>query len=606
MKRLSGLLPVLLAVVCCWLASGASACSRDAAAPLVRVADLVPREVEPGDRVALVGDGFPPGREARVAFRGTLHRPGERPETSAEIVATGIVTGPEQVEFRFTDALQVAFCRAGDRGVHTTFEGDVEVAFAAAVPGVAPVAGILRHVTFDVRPSAAPSDLERDREGARLLAWVGLQTSAAISGLVVAAVEPGSRADSAGIVTGDRIVSFDGVRVATDGDLVPASGERVANVVLRHADGSTEVARSMAVDGFRRAPPADLLAAVVLALVALAIALLLGGPVQLTTGAYLQRLVSRARGGAIPALRAALRDVLPSAGPLALVDAVAYALIAALPFGQYLVASRLDVGLLFVLAAAILTSCALVSQRSPWEGARAAAQVAVQHVPAAIAVVVVVASTGSLRVQEIAATQGGLPWDWLAFRSPGALVAMVLLVACCRIEPGEPELGAGTLAAHLEGPPATTPRGPWLAAMRRIHRLLIAGLASTLFLGGWLLPGSTPAEQAGHSTLQLLGAAWLLAKVFSTTLAMAWLGRVAPAAAIAERTRGTGLRLLPISLVALLAAAAWTWWSPSRATQQLVSGGLLALTLLAAVMVARQLRYGLLSPAGDGRVNPFL
>src|SRR6185312_57314 len=47
--------------------------------PLVTVSGLSPTDVEPGDRIAIAGDGFPPGKEARVRFRGTLHRPGERP-----------------------------------------------------------------------------------------------------------------------------------------------------------------------------------------------------------------------------------------------------------------------------------------------------------------------------------------------------------------------------------------------------------------------------------------------------------------------------------------------------------------------------------------------
>ena len=208
MKRLSGLLPVILAIACCWLLCGAGGCLREASPQLVRVSDIAPREVEPGDRVAIVGDGFPSGREARVTFRGTLHRPGEKPERAAEIVVSGVVAGPEQVEVAFTETTQAMFCRAGDRASHTTFEGDLEVAFAAATPGAAPVAGVLRHVVFDVRPSAAPGDAEQQREGAKLLAWVGLEATAGPSGLAVTSVEPGSRAEAAGFAPGDlgRIV----------------------------------------------------------------------------------------------------------------------------------------------------------------------------------------------------------------------------------------------------------------------------------------------------------------------------------------------------------------------------------------------------------------
>jgi NADH-quinone oxidoreductase subunit H len=606
MKRLGGLLPVFLAIACCWLLSGAGGCMREASPQLVRVSDVAPREVEPGDRMAIVGEGFPPGREARVTFRGTLHRPGEKPETEAEIVVDGVVAGPEQVEIAFSETTQAMFCRVGDRAAHTTFEGDLEVAFAAATAGTAPVAGTLRHVVLDVRPSASPADVEQDREGERLLAWVGLQATAGSAGLTVASVEPGSRAEAAGISPGDTLASFDGVRVGTAGDVVPASGEREATIVLRRAAGTSESTRTLAVDGLRRAPPADLVAAALIALSALALVLVLGAPARPALAAPLQRLVSRMRAGVVPAFRSAVREALPPAGPLALVDALVYGLLAAMPFGQYLVAAQLDVGLLFVAAATALTVAALLSNRTALRGLKAAAHVALQHVPPALAVVTVVATTGSLRMQEIARTQGGWPWDWLAFRSPGALVALALLVACCRIEPDGHDTPATAVAALVETSPSPRSRGPWLEAACRAHRVLVAGLASALFLGGWLLPGLTATEQAASPALQLAGATWLLAKTWGVVLLMIWSTSALPEARLAERTRNAALWLVPASFAALLATAAWTWWSPVRAAQLLVSGSLVALVVLVAAALAHRVRHGLLSPLGDGRVSPFL
>jgi NADH-quinone oxidoreductase subunit H len=606
MKRLSGLLPIVLAIACCWLLSGAGGCMREASPQLVRVSDIAPREVEPGDRVAIVGEGFPPGREARVTFRGTLHRPGEKPETGAEIVMSGVVAGAEQVEVAFTETAQAMFCRAGDRASHTTFEGDLEVAFAAATPGAAPVAGVLRHVVFDVRPSAGPADAEQQREGVRLLAYVGMVAMATASGLAVTSIEPGSRADASGIAPGDVVASFDGVRVATVGDVVPVTGEREASVVLRRSAGVADSTRTLAVDGFRRAAPADLVGAALIALSALALVLLLGAPTRPALAASVQRVISRMRAGTVPALAAAVHEALPPTGPLALVDALAYALLAAMPFGQYLVAAQLDVGLLFVAAATALTVAALLSNRTAWKGVRAAAHVALQHVPAALVIVAVVATTGSLRIQEIARTQGGWPWDWLAFRSPGALVALALLVACCRIEPDAYDAPTTAVAARLEASPVRHDRGPWLQAACRAHRLLVAGLASALFLGGWLLPGLTATEQSTSPVLQLAGAACLVGKTWTVVLLMTWASSVLPEARIAERTRTAALGLVPLSLVALLATAAWSWWSPARAAQLLVSGALVAFVALLAVALVHRVRHGLLSPLGDGRVSPFL
>jgi NADH-quinone oxidoreductase subunit H len=465
------------------------------------------------------------------------------------------------------------------------------------------------------------SDEDRDRDGERVLAWIGVKAVPGATGLVVASVAPGSRAEAAGLAAGDVVASFDGVRVASAGDVLPAPGEREAAVGVRHGSAPTETMRTVSVDGFRHAPPVELLAAALVLLAALAIVMLFGAPARPAVAAALQRVVSRmrARVGAVRAVRvtawgklgramvAVARDALPPAGAPALVDVLACALLAAMPFGQYLVASQLDVGLLFVAAATALAAAALVASRSPWRGLRAAAHVAWQHAPAAAAVAGVVVTTGSLRVQEIEHAQGGWPWDWLAFRSPAALVALVLLLACARIEPdGSDAVGVGALVDDAAASGRGLPRGPWLEAACRAHRIAIAGLASALFLGGWLLPGLSASEQDARPALEVAGAAWLLLKTWGVVLVLAWARWALPRRRMAERTRVTALWLAPLSAAALVATAAWTWWSPTRAAQLLVSGSLVAAVGLAGLALAQRVRHGLLSPGGDGHLSPFL
>ena len=599
--------------------------------PLVQVFSLTPTDVEPGDRIAIAGDGFPAGKEARVRFQGTLYRPGEKPVRDAEVLVTGTVTGPEQVEVDFREAAQALFCGAGDRAAHTTFEGDVEVAFAAAAPGAPPVAGVLRHAVLDVRPSASAVDRAHEADGERALEFMGLRVTVPARrglGLAVDAVLPGSPADVAGVGVGDVIMSVDGVRAAASGDVVPAPGEREASLGVRSRGATTDTTRRVSVDGLRRAPPAELLDAAVLVVAALGLLLLLGSPAPSSLATALQRAASRlrARAGAAASARrsgwalpwvgparailgAAARDTLPPASPSAVVDAAMAALLAVMPFGQYLVAARMDVELLFFGAATALAVVAVVSARSAWGGLRAAAHVAWQHVPAALAVASVVMTTGSLRVQEIDRAQGGYPWDWLAFRSPAAVVALLLLLRCAQIGLDEGSMAA---AAPIEAlvddasVPASAPRGRWLPAVRRGHRFIIAGLASALFLGGWSLPGLSPAQQDGRVVLELAGVAWLLAKTWTLVLGLAVLREALPVRRLVEGTRITTRRELPLAIAALAATAAWTRWSPEGASQLLVSGSLVALAALAAVVIVQRLRHGVLSPGGDGHLSPFL
>jgi NADH-quinone oxidoreductase subunit H len=279
-----------------------------------------------------------------------------------------------------------------------------------------------------------------------------------------------------------------------------------------------------------------------------------------------------------------------------------------LPFGQYLVAARLDVGVLFLGATTALAVAAVAGARSAWDGLRGAAHVAWQHVPAAVALTSVVITTGSVRVQEIDRAQGSAPWDWLAFRSPAALLATLLLLGCALIEPdleAAPDSGATALVEDASLPPRR-PRGSWLEAARRAHRFVVAGLASVLFLGGWSLPGLSPAQQDGRLGLEVVAAAWLLGKTAAVVLAMSAVRWTLPRRRLAESTRATTLARLPLAVAALVLSVAWTWWTPHGTAQLLMSGSLVGMTALVAVAIVQRLRHGVLSAGGDGHLSPFL
>lgn len=379
---------LLLALALGCFLLGRGSFSREA--QLLAVREIIPREVEAGDLVSISGSGFLPGKMARVTFRGTLFRPGRHPSRGAEISASARATGAERLELAFDEATQALFSGAGERSAHTTFDGDIEVAFPAGAPGAAPASGVLQHATLDVRPSETAS--VDDREGKRLLAWIGVKAAARGSGLLVEAVEPGSRAEAAGMVTGDLVTRFDGVLVGSAADMVPPPGERWATIVVRTGRDAREETRVVAMDGFRGAPPAELLGAALIALSALGIVGLFAAPTGAPLSAVLQRVVARIRervraarerttagrprrGRAEPERWALLRTLaavgraaLPPYALSAAADLAPCALLAAMPFGQYVIATRLDVGLIFAAAATSLAAGAFVRNGS-WRGA---------------------------------------------------------------------------------------------------------------------------------------------------------------------------------------------------------------------------------------------
>jgi len=620
MHWLRALAPAAAAVVMLVGISIAGSCGRAPPLQLLRVLEIAPRDVELGDRVAILGEGFAPGKAARVTFRGTLHRAGEREQRDAVIETAGVVVGPERVEVSFDEALDAFFCRSGDRAAHTTFEGDVEVAFAASEFGAPPIGGALQGVTIDVRAPAGAADRDRDAEGQRLLSWIGLRVaSGGPTGLLVEAVAPRSAAEKAGVVSGDVLASFDGVRVMSPSDAVPAAGDAEAWLGVRPSASATEIGRAVSVAGFRRSPPERFVAATLIVAAALTAVLLWGAATPGPVAVVLQRFVcrlrahttsdakSRAWGQHFCVFRRGVRPPFHVGVPSAVAGLVACATFAVMPFGQYLVAARLDVGVLFVAAATALAVAAFIAADSPWRGARNALHVLWQHVPGALAVAGVVLSTGSLRVQEVERAQGGPPWDWLAFRSPASLVAAWILFKSVWIERSCSYRSTG-LATRVDD--LTAPQGlqggPAFETALRAHQFVVAGLVSALFLGGWSLPGLSPAQQDSRPALEVVGAIVFLAKgtalVFLSTSA-SW---ALPALTLWQRTRWTAVCSLPIAVGSLAACAAWASWGPPPAAQWLASGGLTLVALLVAVALGHRVVYGLTSPVADARLSPFL
>jgi NADH-quinone oxidoreductase subunit H len=611
--RWFGAFPVLFGVgILVLLVASSGAFVAPGPLQLLRVTEVTPREVEVGDRLGVAGDGFPAGRAARVTFRGTLHRPGEPPERAAEIVAAGTVASPERVDVAFDESLQALFCGAGDRAGHVTFEGETEVAFASASPGQPPVAGILHGVVLDVRPPWSAAQAAREGEGVRVLGLLGIHAAAGAPerGLALEGVDPGSRAAAAGLQAGDVVTRVDGVRVASPADVVPAPGEReAAFAVLR---GGVESLHAVPVAGAVASAPEDLGSSILAVLAALAFVAFFAAPGPGPVVAQLQGAVARLRAAAKArrgdprtawdaSWRDATRSLAPS-GPAMAVDVVACAALLVLPFGEYLIAAKLDVGMLFVAAAAALVAAVFAGARGAWTGLRAAVHVAWQHLPAAVAVVAAVVVAGSFRVQEIARMQGGWPWEWLAFRSPASLLACALLLLAARIDAGavDPRETLGGTGPRPEW------EGPWARAAARGHRLLVCGLACALFLGGWALPGVAPSRQEARPWLEMMGALTFAAKVAGTVIAVGWSRIAFPAPGLAAVSRATAMWRLPLALVAVGLSAAWTALGPARPTQALASGALLLVVVLALAGALRWVVRGLGSNDAEAQLSPFL
>lgn len=455
-------------------------CSRDPLPELITLSDALPREVEVGDKLEIVGASLPEGRVARVTFRGRLNRPGEAALENVEIVAEGNVTSSDRVEIPYTDELESEFCGAGNEAVHTTFDGAVEVAFAATFVGAPPVAATLAHTSIDFRPPLrASNNAAADAE--RLLAFAGihrLDGDSQTSSVSIAAVDSGSRAEAAGLLDGDEITAFNDVRVLSISDIAAIEGAPVARVRVRRA-GGIETTAMLSLAGFRPAPTADRFVWVLFLAFVVGIFLVRTSPVSRLLFAFARRISMR--GASIA--RAPIAGWSEKYGIWWSALVVSLVLIS-VPCASEFFGARADVP---AVLGVVTLSSALVALLA--NGLRDAARVAAWHVVAALAVAGVVVLSGSVRVDEIASTQSALPWSWIAFHGPAGLglfvVFVLALIASTTRKSKQPEF-----SLLLE---SRSPLSP-LGFSDALRIALSCSLAVPLFLGaGKSIPG------AGHS-----------------------------------------------------------------------------------------------------------
>ena len=604
---------------------------------LLHVTDVVPREVNQGDRMEILGTGFPEGRPAKVVFEGTLYRPGRKPKTGFEIAVDAKSTSAQRVEFVVSESLRSAFCGIGDEAIHTTFEGNVRVVFAGSAHGMLPVRGSLRGVRLDVHPPLPKRAilLAREREGERVLSHLGLEVAADAPsnlGLLVTHVRPGSPADEVGIFAGDLITRFEGVRVFGRGDIAKADSSRIASIgfvrgmraqPIAGSHEGRELVRSISTRGLEPSAPPNLIVAGLLLLIsAIGVVSFLG---PLGRGlAWLERRIAASlrpgpgrKRGSLSVLRSFFReDVLPDASadpylrlaPYLVVVGIS-AIFVMMPFGQHIVAADLDLGLLFVVAATLLVTTGLLSGgfSHDWSftgGIRTAAQIISHEIPGGIAIACIVLMTGSLRIDEIVHAQGALPWQWFVFRSPVTFALFLLWLATSLLEGKRPAENADV---------ASRPR-PELSGLRRFfvffaewgNVFVMCGLASILFLGGWQLPFVARLTQESSLGLTALGAAWFLLKSWFLVFLVAVARRIFPRPRMEQMLAFSWKWHVPATLAAFALTALWIQWSPPLPVQNLVSAGTFALWLLFAVHLLLRLRQGMRAGWGQAQMNPFL
>ncbi len=426
-------LALLLSVLLC-----AVGCARELPIELVKVVSVMPRAVERGDRLEIAGSGFPQGRTARVALRGALHRPGLSPESTA-IVSEGLVVAPERIEVVVDERFEALFCGSGADADHTTFTGEMEVAFAPRSPTAPPIGAVLYGVTLDMHP-AVMDERRRSAEmesGKRTLAFLGIDAvSATASGLVVRGVREGSRGDSLGVSEGDVIISFGGLRARDLRDLSASSVSPLLPMSFLRVSGREET-REVSVVGLSSAAPPAL---------SLSLSLLF------SLGCVLALFFLPLRPTLVAAEARVSREVLRSLVPRSItlwVPLIVAALVLGIAGSRVALSEELDVPLLVSAIFALSLLDGVERGAALGSLVRVTGSALLHALGPALALVGLGFASSGLGLLDASRGQGGLPWHWIAMKAPLALLSVAVIVTSRLAHPVRKVTAFGALSVSL-------------------------------------------------------------------------------------------------------------------------------------------------------------
>ena len=205
-----------------------------------------------------------------------------------------------------------------------------------------------------------------------------------------------------------------------------------------------------------------------------------------------------------------------------LVFPAGFAAFAVLPFGYGLAASNIDIGIFYITAATSIVVIGILmagwSSNNKWSllgGVRSAAQIVSYEIPTGLAILSVVVLAGTLNMHSIIAAQGGWPWQWFVFNNPFTFVAFFIFFASILAEgnrtpfdlpEAESELVAGYLTEY------SGMRFLFFLFTEWANLWVMSAIITTLFLGGWQIPGINLGEimSASVGYVRLF---WILASV---------------------------------------------------------------------------------------------
>ncbi len=435
----------------------------------------------------------------------------------------------------------------------------------------------------------------------RLLGWMGMELKPTAAGLEVISVHRLDSADHGptlaakiGLTPGDLLTHAGNrpLRQVEDLTAVIRDAKRPA-VAIAVTSSGREVKRILPLKDAPFLPPLGIiyfLVMIIFAVIILALAMMTSGFltwVERRVAGSMQSRIGPNRVGPwgilqwiADGIKLVLKeDIIPDAVDRPLFKLAPYLVFMGLlgtfvviPFGQVLIVADLNVGLLYVLAITGFVALGLMmagwSSNNKWAlfgGMRSAAQIISYEIPTGLALMVPVVLAGTLSTQTLVERQGGFPWEWHAFDNPLIFVCFFIYFVSALAEgnrtpfdlpEAESELVAGYNIEYSGWRFAVFFLSEWA------NLFVVGAIATTVFLGGWQIPGITLAQHAAHWYWQLLGLCLFYAKSMTLVFVIIWIRWTLPRFRVDQMMSLCWKYFVPWSFAAIIFQALWTWLAP--------------------------------------------
>ena len=259
-----------------------------------------------------------------------------------------------------------------------------------------------------------------------------------------------------------------------------------------------------------------------------------------------------------------------------------FAAFVVVPFGVGLIASDLNIGIYYVMAVTSLVTVGVLlagwSSNNKWAllgGMRAAAQIVSYEIPVGMALMPAVLIAGSLSLQDIVRSQGGLLgiFGWNLFHNPFTFFSFFLYYTAGLAETNrtpfdipeaESELVSGY---HVE---YTGIRFAFFFLAEYGDMFVVSALATACFLGGWHVP-FFHAAALPRLWGNLLSLGVFLMKALGLVVLMMWIRWTLPRLRVDQLMRMSWKYLVPLTFFNLLGVSLWLLIFDGKGIPQLIA-----------------------------------